>query len=215
MAAGTVYLYFHSKDDLLVSIFERSMNDVLAEARAALDAVTEPGERLQRIARLHLERLGADRDDGGLRVHAPPRAGPGTHDLGENPMLTHGARDAWIEGARSSASASEQTSDETSRFVVPRRFVALAQTAAAHPDSGRWATMYRVLWRLVHERRDVLEDGERQHQVGADALDARRQRLAGARHAHRRQAATAAGTARGVVGVGGFGPGGIACCWQR
>ena len=31
VAAGTVYLYFKSKDDLLVSIFERSMNEVLAE----------------------------------------------------------------------------------------------------------------------------------------------------------------------------------------
>lgn len=62
VAAGTVYLYFQSKDDLLVSIFERSMRDVLAEARAAVDAVTEPGDRLRRIARLHLERLGRDKD---------------------------------------------------------------------------------------------------------------------------------------------------------
>jgi len=30
VAAGTVYLYFKSKDDLLVSIFERSMSEVLA-----------------------------------------------------------------------------------------------------------------------------------------------------------------------------------------
>jgi TetR/AcrR family fatty acid metabolism transcriptional regulator len=62
VAAGTVYLYFQSKDDLLVSIFERSMRDVLAEARAAVDGATEPGDRLRRIARLHLERLGRDKD---------------------------------------------------------------------------------------------------------------------------------------------------------
>jgi len=62
VAAGTVYLYFQSKDDLLVSIFERSMNDVLAEARAAVDDVADPAERLRRIARLHLERLGRDKD---------------------------------------------------------------------------------------------------------------------------------------------------------
>ena len=36
VAAGTVYLYFKGKDDLLVSIFERSMKDVLAEGRAAV-----------------------------------------------------------------------------------------------------------------------------------------------------------------------------------
>jgi TetR/AcrR family fatty acid metabolism transcriptional regulator len=62
VAAGTVYLYFQGKDDLLVSIFERSMNDVLAEARAAVDQATEPCDRLRRIARLHLERLGRDKD---------------------------------------------------------------------------------------------------------------------------------------------------------
>ncbi len=62
VAAGTVYLYFKSKDDLLVSIFERSMNDVLAEARAAIDGITDPALRLQKIAQLHLERLGRDKD---------------------------------------------------------------------------------------------------------------------------------------------------------
>ena len=62
VAAGTVYLYFRSKDDLLVSLFERSMRDALAAIRAALDGVEDPRERLSRIARLHLERLGRDRD---------------------------------------------------------------------------------------------------------------------------------------------------------
>jgi TetR/AcrR family fatty acid metabolism transcriptional regulator len=62
VAAGTVYLYFRSKDDLLVSLFERTMRDALAEGRAALEGVTDPRQRLTRIARLHLERLGRDRD---------------------------------------------------------------------------------------------------------------------------------------------------------
>jgi len=62
VAAGTVYLYFRSKDDLLVSLFERTMRDAIAEGRAALEGVTDPRERLTRIARLHLERLGRDRD---------------------------------------------------------------------------------------------------------------------------------------------------------
>jgi TetR/AcrR family fatty acid metabolism transcriptional regulator len=62
VAAGTVYLYFRSKDDLLVSIFERTMKVAIAEGRAALDDVADPVERLRRIARMHLERLGRDRD---------------------------------------------------------------------------------------------------------------------------------------------------------
>jgi TetR/AcrR family fatty acid metabolism transcriptional regulator len=62
VAAGTVYLYFRSKDDLLVSIFDRTMKDAIEEGRAALAGVADPADRLRRIARLHLERLGRDRD---------------------------------------------------------------------------------------------------------------------------------------------------------
>ena len=62
VAAGTVYLYFKSKDDLLVSIFERSMRDGLTMGRAAVVDLRDPGERLRRLARAHLARLGADRN---------------------------------------------------------------------------------------------------------------------------------------------------------
>ena len=62
VAAGTVYLYFQSKDDLLISIFERTMHDGLEAARQALAGVSDPVERLRRLARVHLERLGQDRD---------------------------------------------------------------------------------------------------------------------------------------------------------
>jgi TetR/AcrR family fatty acid metabolism transcriptional regulator len=62
VAAGTVYLYFRSKDDLLVSIFERSMRDGLDAGRAAVAGARDPAERLRRLARGHLARLGADRN---------------------------------------------------------------------------------------------------------------------------------------------------------
>ena len=64
VAAGTVYLYFKSKDDLLLSLFERTMRDAIADGRAALDALDHtatPIERLRHIARVHLARLGRDR----------------------------------------------------------------------------------------------------------------------------------------------------------
>jgi TetR/AcrR family transcriptional regulator, fatty acid metabolism regulator protein len=62
VAAGTVYLYFRSKDDLLISIFERSMRDALSEVRASDGGRADPCERLRRFARLHLGRLGRDRN---------------------------------------------------------------------------------------------------------------------------------------------------------
>ena len=62
VAAGTVYLYFRSKDDLLVSIFDRSMREGLAECRAAIAGLRDPRERLRQLGRLHLARLGRDRN---------------------------------------------------------------------------------------------------------------------------------------------------------
>src|SRR5438132_4725903 len=62
VAAGTVYLYFRSKDDLLASIFERAMAEAFEEGRAALSGVGDPCERLRQFARLHLARLGGDRN---------------------------------------------------------------------------------------------------------------------------------------------------------
>lgn len=62
VADGTVYLYFKSKEEILHSIFDRSVEAAIAEARAQIAPLTDPREKLRRIARLHLERLGADRD---------------------------------------------------------------------------------------------------------------------------------------------------------
>src|SRR3954452_16891737 len=62
VAAGTVYLYFRSKDDLLVSIFERTVKARLEEGRAEVSDLSDPAERLRRFARLHLGMLGRDRN---------------------------------------------------------------------------------------------------------------------------------------------------------
>jgi TetR/AcrR family fatty acid metabolism transcriptional regulator len=62
VAAGTVYLYFRSKDDLLVSIFEKTVRGRLAEGRAVVASIDDPAERLRRFARLHLGMLGRDRN---------------------------------------------------------------------------------------------------------------------------------------------------------
>ena len=62
VADGTVYLYFKSKEDILHSIFDRSVEEALDAARNQVTQISDPSERLRQIALLHLERLGADRD---------------------------------------------------------------------------------------------------------------------------------------------------------
>jgi len=62
IADGTVYLYFKSKDEILHSIFDQAMEVFISEGRRELATLERPEDKLRRIAEMHLERLGADRD---------------------------------------------------------------------------------------------------------------------------------------------------------
>ena len=62
VADGTVYLYFKSKEEILHSIFDQNMAEAITACRKLIENSRDPREKLRRIATLHLERLGADRD---------------------------------------------------------------------------------------------------------------------------------------------------------
>src|SRR5213075_764106 len=62
VADGTVYLYFKSKEEILHSIFDQNMDDAIDAARKLIEKVDDPREKLRRIALLHLQRLGSNRD---------------------------------------------------------------------------------------------------------------------------------------------------------
>lgn len=62
VADGTVYLYFKSKEEILHSIFDQNVAEAIAAAHRLIEGITDPREKLRRVAALHLERLGADRD---------------------------------------------------------------------------------------------------------------------------------------------------------
>jgi TetR/AcrR family transcriptional regulator, fatty acid metabolism regulator protein len=62
VADGTVYLYFKSKEEILHSIFNQSVEEAISEGRKELEKISDPREKLRRIALTHLERMGADRD---------------------------------------------------------------------------------------------------------------------------------------------------------
>jgi TetR/AcrR family transcriptional regulator, fatty acid metabolism regulator protein len=62
IADGTVYLYFKSKEEILHSIFNRAMATFISEANRELELIRDPAAKIKRIAELHLEGLGADRE---------------------------------------------------------------------------------------------------------------------------------------------------------
>lgn len=62
VADGTVYLYFQSKEEILRAAIDSAFTAFLDRARRELEATKDPRRRLHRMAFLHLEMLGANRD---------------------------------------------------------------------------------------------------------------------------------------------------------
>jgi len=62
VADGTIYLYFKNKDDLLISIFENSMDIFTGEIQKIVEEVSDPIEKLHRFIRLHLELVKQNQD---------------------------------------------------------------------------------------------------------------------------------------------------------
>jgi TetR/AcrR family fatty acid metabolism transcriptional regulator len=57
VADGTIYLYFKNKDDLLISIFEHSMDYFIQQANTDLAKATDPEDKLTRFISLHLNEV--------------------------------------------------------------------------------------------------------------------------------------------------------------
>lgn len=62
VADGTIYLYFKNKDELLMAALDSAFHRFLRRAKAAMNELTDPREKLRRIAFLQLEGLGSNRN---------------------------------------------------------------------------------------------------------------------------------------------------------
>lgn len=57
VADGTIYLYFKSKDDLLISLFEEKMQQIVESFREAVCCEERACDRLKRFVELHLNMI--------------------------------------------------------------------------------------------------------------------------------------------------------------
>src|SRR5687768_10422076 len=64
----------------------------------------------------------------------------------------------WIAGStqESMFAAEHKPGSQSPSFSVPADFVRLAESAACFRDAGRWSLLYRVLWRLTHGERSLM-----------------------------------------------------------
>ncbi|HTO11572.1 MAG TPA: UdgX family uracil-DNA binding protein [Candidatus Binatia bacterium] len=72
-------------------------------------------------------------------------------------LLRDGVPPAEVEW-REAADAPASDAPPPGGARVPRQFLDLARQAAGASDPARWAALYTVLWRLVHESRELLND---------------------------------------------------------
>lgn len=57
VADGTIYLYFKSKDEILLSIFEEAMAEMIEAVEAKLAPIEDPFEQLRTFTRFHMQRV--------------------------------------------------------------------------------------------------------------------------------------------------------------
>ena len=62
IASGTIYLYFRTKDEILVTLFREKMAAFVAELRAEIGRERDPEAKIRRLVRLHFEVLEANPD---------------------------------------------------------------------------------------------------------------------------------------------------------
>lgn len=62
VADGTVYLYFKNKDEILATAINTAFDTFMSNARQELEKISDPAQRLRRLATLHLQALGANRN---------------------------------------------------------------------------------------------------------------------------------------------------------
>lgn len=62
IADGTMYTYFQSKEDLLISIFEYKMDDILERFNAQLNGISDPLERFNKFIQIYFLLIEEDKN---------------------------------------------------------------------------------------------------------------------------------------------------------
>ena len=62
VADGTVYLYFKNKEEILMTAINTAFDAFMKQARTELEKLASPADRLRRLAFLHLDALGSNRN---------------------------------------------------------------------------------------------------------------------------------------------------------
>ena len=72
MLPGSIYYHFATKDLLLAAVYEEGVRRILERVKAAVEAITDPWERLEAACVAHLEALLAENDYAQVVIRVQP-----------------------------------------------------------------------------------------------------------------------------------------------
>jgi TetR/AcrR family fatty acid metabolism transcriptional regulator len=62
IADGTIYIYFNHKDDILISLFEEKMKEVLDNMKKQISLESDPLKKIEKFALVHLKLIQDNKD---------------------------------------------------------------------------------------------------------------------------------------------------------
>jgi TetR/AcrR family fatty acid metabolism transcriptional regulator len=153
VADGTIYLYFKSKDDLLLSIFDEKMQELCTLARAAIAGETSAIEALRKVCIVHLSAVEANPALAAVLIVELRQSNAFVRDV-EKPRLVE-YLDLLSEIVRRGQSSGEFRSDVHPAAVKRALFGALDEIALG------WLLARRKfdLSRTAHEMADMFVRG--------------------------------------------------------
>jgi TetR/AcrR family fatty acid metabolism transcriptional regulator len=150
IADGTLYLYFHGKEDLLISAFRFVLEGLLARLDAATATATDPIARLRLLVELHLGMMEDDRDLASFLQFQLRQPDEGIRHAIAEPLAAYARRiEAILEEGKAAGAIRADVSTRVMRRVI---FGAVDETVSAwllRPEPGalrpRSAAMLDVL----------------------------------------------------------------------
>ncbi len=135
VADGTLYLYFRSKEDLLVSAFRHVLGGILDRLDREMSAATDPVERLRRLVELHLQVMEDDPELASFLQFQLRQPDPAIRRAISDPLRAYARR---IERAVDDGKASGVLRSEVPTRAVRRvLFGAIDETVSAWLLHGR------------------------------------------------------------------------------
>lgn len=142
VADGTIYLYFKSKEDLLLRLFDEKMTELTAEARTEVEGQRTAPEKLRRFIQLHLSLVERNPDLASVLIVELRQSAQFLRAADRNKLAAYA--DVIAEVVRAGQESGELDATVSPGTVKRAMFGALDELALAWLVGGRKTTLKKT-----------------------------------------------------------------------